>query len=111
MRTFMRSFGTLVMLLALIFVGSVGARAQDRDWRYRHDNGLHRGWYKNAHRREERVERRRFHREERTERRAFRTSDFNRADRRAFNARQRQERAAFRARERTERRQYRRDRY
>ena len=120
MRTFVRPFGTLAVLLALVFTAGVGARAQDRDWRYRHDNGLHRGWYIGRHRgwanrtfrRDQRVERRTFRRRERTERRAFRHSSdyYNTTDRRAFRARERQERAAFRARERGERIQYRRSR-
>ena len=124
MRTFVRAFGTLAMLLALVFTAGVGARAQDRDWRDRHDNGLHRGWYVGQHRgwnrnnvnrraafrRRERAERRSFRRDEGAERRAFRSTDYNRADRRAFRLRERRERTTFRARERGERIQYRRDR-
>lgn len=123
MRTFLRSFGTLAMLAALVFAAGPAARAQGRhDWRNRHDNGLHRGWYvgqhrgwnrnnNNAYRRAAlhnrvRSERRTFNREERAERRAFRRSDYNRTDRRGFNLRERQERAAFRARVRSQRSQY-----
>jgi hypothetical protein len=126
MRTVVRSLSTLAMLAALVFVAGSAARAQSRhDLRYRHDNGLHRGWYigqhrgwnrnnNNARRRAAlrdrlRYERRTFHREERGERRAFRSSDHDRADRRAFNMRERQERAAFRSRVRGERTQFRRN--
>jgi hypothetical protein len=125
MRTFVRSFGTLAMLLALFVFAGASALAQGRHgWGDRHDNGLHRGWYIGQHRgwyrnrgnvnrraafrMRERAERRRFRREERAERRAFRRSYYDRDDRRAFRLRERRERAAFRARERAERIQYRR---
>ena len=126
MRTVVRSLSTLAMLLALVFVAGSAARAQGRhDLSYRHDNGLHRGWYigqhrgwyknnNNAARRAAlrsrlRMRRGDFRLEERGERRAFRRSDQDRADRRAFNTRERQERAQFRAQERGERRQFRRN--
>jgi Ni/Co efflux regulator RcnB len=125
MRTVVRSFGTLAILLALVFVAGTAARAQGRHDRDRHDNGLHRGWYIGRHRGWDRnnnnaarrtalrsrlrYQRRTFNREERTERRALRRSDYNRTDRRAFNIQERQERAAFRARQRSERLRFRRN--
>ena len=94
MRTVVRSLSTLAMLLALVFVAGSAARAQGRhDLRYRHDNGLHRGWYMGQHRgwnrnnndayrrdvlrNRLRYERRGFRREERLERRTFRRSDYD----------------------------------
>jgi len=127
MSTLRRVMSTLIILSSLVVLTGASASAQTR--RYRHDNGLHRGWYVGQHRgwarrsnnnaapyrlaalrRELRGDRVAFRRDERVERRVARNSgDFNRADRRAFNARERQERMQFHGQERAERRQFRRN--